>query len=391
MAGPQRDLYEILGVSRTADKEEIKKKFKKLARQLHPDVNPGDKNAERKFKEVSAAHAVLSDDEKRKLYDEFGDIALQVGFDAKKAREYREAVRSGGGGFHGGGFEGFDWTEAAGGGGVNFEDLFGDIFGGGGLGGLGGRGRRAPRGPAPGEDIESWIELDFLTAVKGGQTRISLEKPGACKACDGTGAADRKRKPCTDCGGSGRIPTSRGPLRMEQACHRCEGQGTIVARPCPGCEGRGVVVSRETIDLTIPPGVREGQRLRLAGLGAPGDRGAPPGDLYVRIHVREHAAFKREGDDLHVDVPITIPEAIAGATVSFPTPSGEVSLKIPPLTQSGRRFRLRGLGVAARSGKGDLYARVLVQVPDRDGPEAREIAQRLAPFYTRDPRAELKL
>src|SRR5581483_11641580 len=199
MAAATRDLYEILGVSRTADKEEIKKKYKKLARQLHPDVNPGDKDAERRFKEINAAHAVLSDDEKRKLYDEFGDIALQTGFDAKKAREYRDAVRSGGftggGGPQGfGGFEGFDWTEAAGGGGgVDFEDLFGDLFSGfegGGRGG--GRGRRAQRGPAPGDDIEASLDLDFVTAVKGGHTHIALEKPTQCKSCDGTGSTDKK-------------------------------------------------------------------------------------------------------------------------------------------------------------------------------------------------------
>src|SRR5581483_7321517 len=210
---------------------------------------------------------------KRKLYDEFGDIALQTGFDAKKAREYRDAVRSGGftggGGPQGfGGFEGFDWTEAAGGGGgVDFEDLFGDLFSGFGGGGRGGgRGRRAQRGPAPGDDIEASLDLDFVTAVKGGHTHIALEKPTQCKSCDGTGSTDKKRTRCPDCGGSGRVPTSRGPLRMESVC--------------------------------------------------------------------EHPVFKREGDDLSVDVPITIPEAISGATVSFPTPSGEVSLKIPPGTQS---------------------------------------------------------
>ncbi len=352
-----RDLYEILGVSRTASRDEIKSKYRKLARKLHPDVNPGDKDAERRFKEINAAHAVLSDDDKRKLYDEFGDIALQTGFDGKKAREYQEAVRSGGGfpggGFPGGGrgFEGFDWTEAAGGGGrVNFEDLFSDLFG--------GRARRQ-RGPAPGEDIEAALDLDFVTAVKGGQTRVTLEKPVVCRACDGTGSADKKR--------------GRGKL------------------PCPVCEGQGAVIGHETVEVTVPAGVREGQRLRLAGLGAPGEAGAPPGDLYVRIHVREHPFFKRDGDDLSVEVPITIPEAISGATIGFPTPSGEVSLKVPPGTQSGKRFRLRGLGVKSRSGTGDLYARVVVQVPDRDGEQVRAIAQSLAPFYTRDPRAELKL
>jgi molecular chaperone DnaJ len=352
----QRDLYEILGVSRTASKDEIKAKYKKLARKLHPDVNPGDKEAERRFKEINAAHAVLSDDERRKLYDEFGDIALQTGFDAKKAREYQEAVRSGGGfpqGGFPGGFEGFDWTEAVGGGSrVNFEDLFSGLFG----GGLGGR--RRQRGPAPGEDIEAALDLDFVTAVKGGHTQVVLEKPVVCRACDGTGSAEKRR-----------------------------GRG----RPCPVCEGQGVVLGRETVDVNVPAGVREGQRLRLAGLGAPGEAGAPPGDLYVRIHVREHPFFKRDGDDLSVEVPITIPEAISGATVSFPTPSGEVSLKVPAGTQSGKRFRLRGLGVKSRTGTGDLYARVVVQVPDRDGDQVREIAQRLVPFYTRDPRAELKL
>jgi curved DNA-binding protein len=327
-----KDLYEILGVTKTTEKDEIKKKYKKLARKYHPDVNPGDKEAERKFKEISAAHAVLTDDEKRKLYDEFGDVALQTGFDAKRAREWRTAgagARAGGFPGGGGGFEGFDWTESVGGGGtVNFEDLFGDLFG--------GRGRRGggfrARGPEPGEDIEASLELDFMTAIKGGHTRISLEKPGA----DGN-------------------------------------------------------LARETIDVNVPAGVREGQRLRLAGLGAPGQRGAPAGDLYVRIHVQPHPFYKREGDDLHVEVPITVGEAVGGATVSFPTPSGDVELKVPPLTQSGRRFRLRGLGAATKQGKGDLYAKVVVHVPTQSADELRELAKKVDGFYSGNVRGFMKL
>jgi molecular chaperone DnaJ len=385
-----KDLYQILGVSKTAETDEIKKVYKKLARKLHPDVNPGDKESERKFKEINAAHAVLSDPEKRKLYDEFGDLALQSGFDAKRAKEYREAgVRGGGPGGSPGGFDGFDWTEAAGGGaGPSFEDLFGDIFGG---RGGGGGGRRARRGPSPGDDIEAQLDLDFLTSVRGGTTRLSLEKPTKCKVCDGTGSEDKKRGRCPDCGGTGQKAGSRGPIRVGRACPTCGGTGEVIARPCSACGARGQVIARETIDVNVPGGVRDGQRLRLAGLGAPGEHGAPAGDLYVRIHVLGHPFYKRDGDDLQVEIPITVGEALRGAKIHFPTPSGEVDLKVPPGTQSGRRFRLRGLGVQSRNGKGDLYARVAVQVPQKDSPEAKELARKLDEFYDRDVRSELVL
>jgi molecular chaperone DnaJ len=388
-----QDLYEILGVSRTTDKEEIRKKYKKLARRFHPDVNPGDKEAERRFKEINAAYAVLSDDEKRKLYDEFGDVALQSGFDAKRAREWKEAGARGGpaGGF--GGFEGppegFDWTEAVGGGGgAGFEDLFGDLFS-----GLRGGRRGARRGPEPGEDVEAEIEVDFLTAIRGGATRISLEKPSVCRACDGTGAEGRKRTACPTCHGTGHVASGRGRLRLDRTCPTCGGEGTVAAQPCHVCGGSGQVVSRETIEVKIPAGVREGQRLRLAGLGAPGGRGAPPGDLYVRIKIAPHPLYRREGDDLYLDVPITIGEAVRGATISIPTPSGDASFKVPPGTQTGRRFRLRGLGIPVRNGtRGDLYARVAVQVPPAsDSADVRELADRLDKFYPSNVRANLVL
>ena len=323
-----KDLYEVLGVAKTASQDEIKTEFRKLARKFHPDMNPGDKAAERRFKEISAAHNVLSDPEKRKLYDDFGEAALHSGFDAKKAREWKER---GGGGFPGGfgGGDGFDWTEAAGGGGgVRFEDLFSDLFGGRTApGGFGGGGFRRRGGPAPGEDVQAELELDFLTALKGGATKIHLEG-----------------------------------------------------------------LAHDTVSINVPAGVKDGQRLRLAGLGAPGVRGGPAGDLYVRIHVAKHPLFERDGDDLSLDVPITVGEALCGATITFPTPpSGSVDLKVPAGTPSGKRFRLRGLGVSSSRGKGDLYARVVVQVPTKHTHEAKELAKKLDAFYERDVRADLKL
>lgn len=312
-----KDLYTVLGVSKTATADEMKTAYRKLARKLHPDVNPGDKAAEARFKEITAAYGVLSDEKKRKLYDEFGDVALQVGFDEKKAEQYRRM-----GGFGGmGGEQEFDfgsWSQSYGGGG-GFEDILGSIFGGRFGGAAGGR----RRGPQPGRDVQASIEIDLALAVKGGQTTL-------------------------------RIP------------------------------GRG------TVDVKIPEGTPEGATLRLSGLGEEGEEGAPPGSLYLEVHVRPHPDYRREGDDLHVEVPITVPEAVLGGKVTFAGPTGEVSLKVPPGTKSGHKFRLRGLGVKGKDGeKGNLYARVIVTLPEQGGAKLEEAAKAFAPLYEGDPRAKL--
>lgn len=303
-----KDLYAVLGVSRTASQDEIRTEYRKLARKLHPDVNPGDKAAEARFKEVSAAYGVLSDAKKRKLYDEFGDVALQAGFDEEKAQQLRRMGGVGGGTP----FDFGSWSQSYGG--EGFEDILGSIFG----------GRFGRRGPRRGADVQAELEVDLPLAVRGGEAQVNLP-------------------------------------------------------------GRG------RVDVRIPEGASDGQTLRLSGLGQEGDAGAPAGDLYLRLKVAEHPSYRREGDDLHVEVPISVVEAVRGGKVSFPGPTGEVTLKVPPGTQSGQSFRLRGLGAKGRSGeKGNLYAKVYVALPDGPAERLEPLAKAAEPLYAGDVRAKLR-
>ncbi|MGH7767691.1 MAG: DnaJ C-terminal domain-containing protein [Candidatus Binatia bacterium] len=327
----ERDFYQILGVPRGASQDEIRKTYRKLARKYHPDINPGNKEAEAKFKDISSAHDVLSDPEKRKLYDEFGEAGLASGFDADKARTYKQwqeqASRTGGwygGGARPGAGGGFSAQE------FDINDL-GDIFGD--LGGMFGRARRqAQTGPLQGQDIEAAMDIDFLDAVRGFQTALALQRP------DGAGNAQP-----------------------------------------------------ETIRVNIPPGAETGRRIRIPGKGGPGVRGGPPGDLYITPRVRPHPLLTREGRDLTMDLPITIGEAIRGATVEVPTPTGPVKVKIPPGAQSGQFLRVKGKGVPAhgKSPPGDLYLRLMVQVP-RDG-VAPEAVEKIDQAYEGDVRKNLRL
>jgi len=309
-----RDLYEVLGVSRTASADEIRAAYRKLARELHPDVNPGDAAAEERFKQVSAAYGVLSDAEKRSLYDEFGDVALQAGFDRQQA----EQLRRFGGGTP---FDFRSWSQAfGGGGGGGLEELLGSL-----LGGLGGR----RGGPRRGESLRTELSIDLPLAVRGGRATLRLDLPG-----------------------------------------------------------------REEVDVRIPPGIEDGQTMRLNGLGRPGPGGGPAGDLLVEVRVLPHPVYRREGDDLYVDVPVTLAEAISGGEVRFGGPTGEVGVRLPPGTQSGQSFRLRGLGVG---GRGNLYARMLVtapRVPADAPPQVRErlarIAEELRGYYPDDPRVQVR-
>ncbi len=327
----ERDLYKILGVNRGASQNEIRKVYRKLARKYHPDINPGNKEAETKFKEIAGAHDVLSDPKKRKLYDEFGAAGLASGFDAEKARTYNQwqeqASRTGGwagGGARAGAGGGFSAQE------FDMNDL-GNIFGD--LGGMFGRRRgQARTGPIPGQDIEAAMDIDFLDAVRGFQTALSLQRP------DGTGAM----------------------------------------RP-------------ETIRVNIPPGADPDKRIRVPGKGEAGVRGGPPGDLYITPRIRPHPFLTRSGRDLTMDVPITVGEAVRGATVEVPTPTGPVKVKIPPGAQSGQLLRVKGKGVPAhgKSPAGDLYLRLMVQVP-KDG-VASEAVEKIDQAYTEDVRKDLRL
>jgi molecular chaperone DnaJ len=335
----ERDYYEILGVSRSASQEEIRKAYRKLARKYHPDINPGNKEAENKFKEISVANDVLSDPQKRKLYDEFGESGLAAGFNAENARSYRQwqaqSARTGAGRHE------FD------------TDDLGDLFGG--FGNLFGAGRRMRTGPSRGSDIEATMDIDFLDAVRGFQTSLTLRRPVACESCHGTGAKAGSSAACSVCGGSGRV-----------------------LRP-------------DTIRVNIPPGAEPGKRIRLRGRGEAGLRGGPAGDLFIVPRIRPHPLLTRSGRDLTMELPITVGEAVRGATVEVPTPSGVVKVKIPPGAQSGQRLRVKGKGVGAHgsSPAGDLYLQIMIHVPkDQVGHDTVEKFER---GYTENVRKHMRL
>ena len=382
-----KDLYATLGVKKDATIDEIKKAYRKLARKYHPDVNPGNKDAEDKFKAISEANEVLSDPEKRKIYDEFGYDGLRAGFDPEQARQYRQWQQAGGGG-RGAGFRG---PFAAGSTGQEsfkysgFEDVFSDLFG-------GTAGPSAHRGPMKGQDIESSLEVDFLTAIKGATTRITLQKPTTCSTCGGTGYVPGKDSVCKTCKGTGQTRVAQGPFNFSQTCPECGGTGRTGER-CPQCGGAGAVASSETIDVSIPAGVKDGSRIRLAGKGEPGRDGGGPGDLYIITRVGPHPIFKRDGDSLLVDMPVTVSEAMNGAEVTVPTPSGPVQLKIPSGTRSGQRLRLKGKGVPNLKTKtpGDMFVTVRVQVPSTGDAEALKAAAALDRFYREDIRRDIRL
>jgi molecular chaperone DnaJ len=370
----ERDYYAALGVSKDASQAEIKKAYRKLARELHPDKNPGDAKAESRFKEVSEAYGVLSDETRRREYDEARSLFGAGGF------------RSGGGGAGGMPFDLSDLFGNRGGGGPaggGIGDLFGNIFSGRGAGRRGGVGS-----PARGADVETEVTLAFTEAVAGVTVPLQLASPGACRNCGGTGARPGTAPhPCPNCLGTGLITRNQGAFALSEPCRECRGTGQVVDDPCPDCRGTGVTTQTRTITVKIPAGVKDGQRIRLAGKGAPGRRGGPAGDLFVRVHVREHELFGRRGDDLTLTLPVTFPEAALGTTVRVPTLDRSVTLKVPPGTASGRTFRVRGRGVPKRTGgAGDLLVTVDVAVPANLTPEARELLEKYAFAQPDDPR-----
>jgi molecular chaperone DnaJ len=366
-----RDLYAELGVKRTASPDEIKKAYRKLARKHHPDVNPGNHAAEERFKRISFAYDVLSDPEKRKIYDEFGAAGLQAGFDAGRAREHRRARE---GGPARGGFGRY----------TSFEDIFGDIFGAGGW--------QAEPAATRGADLEYVLEIDLLDAIRGTSASIAIRQPVPCEACGGSGS-EGQGAACPECQGSGQVKVGAGPLSFGRRCARCRGSGRIRLRACAACQGRGVVETTRRLNVKIPPGVDDGTRVRVAGKGGAGSGGAPPGDLYIVTRVRPHPHLQRRGRDLTLELPITVGEAMQGATVAVPTPDGTVNLKVPAGSQSGARLRLRGKGVPAMKGggRGDLYVVLMVQIPTDGDERVREAVRVLESSYARSPRADLRL
>lgn len=376
MADP-RDYYEVLGVARKATPPEIKKAYRRLAKKHHPDVNPHDKSAEDRFKEVSAAFEVLSDPVKRKIYDEIGHDGAKLGWDPKKVEQYRQYQSAGPGGPLGGGAP-FD-----------LGDLFGDLFG----GARGGGRTRAPfgfdfggPGPTAGADLSTTVRITLADAVRGVELPISLERPVSCAACRGRGTAGQERV-CGACKGTGGRRRGRG---LQSVCEQCRGRGMVSDR-CGACGGQGATTQRSRLSVKVPAGIADGGKVRLSGQGAAGQLGGPAGDLYIEVQVEPHALVRRDADDLRVPLPLTVSEAILGATVSLPTFDGPVSLKVPAGAQSGQTLRLRGRGVPhlRGDGRGDLYAEIRVMVPT--GPAASGPARELDALYDGDVRKDLAL
>lgn len=329
----KRDYYEVLGVGKSAEEREIKKAYKRLAMKYHPDRTKGDKELEEKFKEIQEAYEILTDAKKRAAYDQYG----HAGVDPNR----------GGGGY---------------GGGADFGDIFGDVFGDIFGGGRGGRQSRARQG----SDLRYNLELSLEEAVRGKNVEIRVPTLVGCEVCDGSGAKKgSKPTTCPTCHGNGQVQMRQGFFAVQQTCPTCSGRGQIISDPCRECHGQGRVEKTKTLSVKVPAGVDTGDRIRLTGEGEAGEAGAPPGDLYVQVHVKEHKIFTRDGNNLYCEVPLSFTRAALGGEIEVPTLDGKVSLKITPETQTGRMFRLRGKGVkSVRSGSvGDLMCRVVVETP----------------------------
>jgi molecular chaperone DnaJ len=398
----KKDYYETLGVKKSASAEDIRKAFRKLARKYHPDVNPGDKAAEEKFKALSEANEVLSDPKKRKIYDQVGFYSDNI--DPATAEAYARAG-GGAGGFQGGGqgnargqgvnvdFGGFDFSDmfensgregrgAAGSG--SFRDIFSGIFG-------GGRGTAAAEeGPEPGTDLEYQVNVPFWTAIRGGVMRINISRQDVCSNCHGQGFLEQPGK-CPQCNGTGQVTQTGGRMKFNVQCPRCHGTGKNIST-CPTCHGESTVERTEPLEVRIKPGTRDGQRIRIAGKGNAGAHGGPTGDLFVIIRTGEHPIFRREGDDIYLSVPVTVTEAALGAKIEVPTIDGRALLKIPPGTQPGQKLRLREKGVpsATQEGaRGDEIVEITVKIPMPRDERTKELLRELATLNPEDPRAEL--
>jgi molecular chaperone DnaJ len=390
----EKDYYAALGVPKDADAATIKKAYRKLARDLHPDKNPDNAQAEARFKDVSEAYDVLSDEKRRAEYDEARRLFAGGG------RAGFPGGFGGGAGFPGGG-QSFDLGDLFGGaggaggqggarGGGGLGDILGGLFGGG-AGGGGARARsQAASGPARGQDVETEATLSFDEAVLGVTVPLRMQSPGSCPTCAGTGARPgTSPHTCPVCGGAGVTSRSQGAFAFSEPCRECRGTGQVVEDPCPTCSGSGITSQSRTITVRIPAGVKDGQRIRLAGKGAPGRRGGPASDLFVVVHVSEHPLFGRKGEDLTLTVPISFAEAALGTTLTVPTLDGSVSLKVPAGTASGRTLRVRGHGVPGKGRSGDLLVTLEVAVPQRLTPGAREAVEKLAAELPDDPRPEI--
>jgi molecular chaperone DnaJ len=365
----EKDYYKVLGVAKNASAAEIKKAYRKLAQQHHPDANPGNTQAEDRFKEISAAYDVLGDQDKRKQYDQVRDMA---------ASGFGSGGFSGGGGGSGSGFPG----------GVRFEDLgdLGDLFG-----GLFGGGRRGGGArPARGADLETSVTVSFDDAMTGTTKPVRISGPAPCETCHGSGAAPgTSPTTCPRCGGSGAVAVNQGLFQMSQPCPVCHGSGRVVQTPCPTCGGTGSRRRTRSFQVKVPAGVQDGARIRLSGRGEPGPAGAQPGDLYVQVRVQPHAFFGRSGHDLTLELPVTYAEAALGADVRVPTLNGPVTMKVPAGTPNGKTFRLKGKGVPRRGGHGDLLVTTRIEVPRKLSKPEKELLKQLQQTEKESPRRRL--
>lgn len=386
----KHDYYETLGVPRTAGDDDIRKAYRRLARKFHPDLNPGDKAAEDRFKSLQEAYDVLSDSNKRKIYDQYGFYSDNMpppganpfggtgrgptmdfggfNFDDIFSGSGRTGGRPGG-------------PQPSEGGGFNFGDLFGNFFK---------RGQNAPREPQQGTDLEYALDVDFWRAVKGTQVRLNIQRQDQCMVCHGSGASGSSRIQCPQCNGTGSTVQQAGAMRFNMQCPRCEGTGWT-RNPCHACGGEGRVASTDSVDVRLPAGIHSGDRLRVAGKGNAGQMGGASGDLYITVRVQPHEFFQREGDDIHITVPVTVWEAALGTKIEVPTIDGKTLLKIPQGTQNGQKFRLRERGVynQRKDKRGDQIVEVYVQAPKAQDERSRAILRELAQLHPEDPRAEM--
>jgi len=383
-AAGKQDFYELLGVARDAKSDDIRKSYRKLARKYHPDLNPGDKAAEERFKRVQEAYDVLSDSKKRQVYDQHGFYSDNI---PPGGPGGGPGASANGPGMGFGGFDFSDYVNQGGGAGQaegagGFRDIFSQFFG----------GRRGERATVPekGSDLEYGLNIDFWESIRGTQVRLNIVHQQTCETCGGSGSTGSASTVCPECDGTGNVTQMAGAMKFSLTCPRCDGKGRL-KNVCPTCHGDGQLSKPEVVEVRIPAGAQGGSRLRVAGKGNAGRNGAPAGDLYITIRVEPHPFFRREGDDIHIQVPVTVSEAGLGAKIEVPTIDGRALLKVPQGTQNLQKFRLREKGVsnARKSARGDEIVEVVIQAPNVHDERTKELLRELSQVNTEDPRKEM--